>query len=191
VSEGTDETQEFQPPAVTTPLPVTAPTRPAGMNLGLIFLAVAAGAFLIGIAVASSMRTTPARGGVVASRHVGPSGATLRFPGGELRIPRGALASPTDISVRRQVFPNRVGVRLPAGATTGVIDSGRLVAYTFEPRDLGFRKPVSIVFRLSGDARNGTIFAAQGTRTTVLGGDVDPDRGTVTLEVRSFRFAAS
>jgi hypothetical protein len=193
VSEGTDETQEFRPPpsdSLTTPLPVTAPPRPGGASLGLIFLAVAAAAFLVGIAVASSMRT-PQRGTVVASRSVGASGATVRFRGGELRIPRGALASREEITIRRAVFPNRVGIRLPNDSTAGVLDRGRLVAYSFEPGDLGFRKPVEIVFRLSGEEENGTIFVSQGARTTVLGGDVDADRGTVTLEVRTFRFAAS
>jgi len=50
VSEGTDETQEFQAPqpSLTAPLPVqTSSPRVAPPNLGLLFLAVAAAAFLV------------------------------------------------------------------------------------------------------------------------------------------------
>jgi len=190
VSEGTDETQEFQAPqpSLTAPLPVqTSSPRVAPPNLGLLFLAVAAAAFLIGIAVASGMRA-PERGAIVAARHVTASGATITFKGGELVIPRDALAAPARITIRRAVLRNRVGVRVPS-QSAGVIDSGRLVVYSFSPHDLGFRRPVRIVFRLVGDAKNGTIFASDNNRTNVLGGTVDPDRGTVTLKVRTFRFS--
>jgi hypothetical protein len=186
VSEGGDPTVEFRTPERTAAFPVVGSTLPSPSVLALGFLALAAGAFLVGIAVASTMQPEPA-GSVVAAQQVGPSGGTVRFAGGELRIPSGALASRTKIVVRRTIVGQRVQVRPPRGAIV-VFEPGKLVAYGFEPEDVRFRQPAMIIFRLSERASDGAVFARLEDTTLLLGGDFDPDRGTVSIEVRDLRF---
>ena len=190
--EGPDETVEISTPSAepapaTTPLHVDedpAHARPAG--LGLLFIAVAAGGFLIGIALASTLRPATDEGTVAARGAVGPDGGTLRFDGGHLRIPRGALAEPVTIVVRRGRIDDRVEIRPPGEPI--VFQPGRLAAYTFGPRDVTFRRPVELTFRLPSDARNAAVFARTTEGTEALDGVIDADAGTATVEIRDFRF---
>jgi hypothetical protein len=175
----------MEAPAPTTVLPPPAePTRSS--VVALAFLAVAAAAFLIGIAVASTVRTAPT-GIVVASQRVGPGGANVRFEGGEIRLPPGALGAPTRIVVRRTVVTDRVRVRPPNGPLR-VYNPRELVAYIFEPRDIEFLRPVTVIFRLSGEPGGAASFARVGTATLLLGGTFDAERGTLTVETSDFRF---
>lgn len=162
---------------------------PAGPRPGVValaFLAVAAAFFLIGIAIASAMREGP-EGTVVASERVGPAGATIRFEAGELRVPSGAVAAPTQIVIRRSTVAEQIRVR-PPGRPVLVFESRELVAYTFEPLDVTFRRPVVIMFRPAKPTSNAAVFARLEDTTLLLSDQVDPDRGTVTIEVRDFRF---
>lgn len=154
--------------------------------MGLTFLAVAAGAFLIGIAAAAFVRDDPP-GVVVASQRAGPAGATVRFQGGEVRIPAGALAGSTRIVVRRTVVAERVRVR-PPGGVFQVYNPGELVAYVFEPAALDFLRPVTLIFRLDERDGDAAAFARVGGATLLLGGKVDIQRGTLAVEVSNFRF---
>jgi hypothetical protein len=189
--DGTDETRELGVPhgAETT---VTFGTRGPNVRptyLALLFCAVAAAGFLIGIAVAAASRPeAPAIGVVDAEQIVGPSGGTIRFADGQVEIPPDALAQPTRIVVRRSSFTDRVRVLPPAGSPE-VFEPGGLSAYSFEPANVVFHRPVQIVFRLPAGDRNGTAFARSGNDIVILGGTVDPDRETVTIAVRDLRFA--
>ncbi len=173
----TDSTDEFDKPSP------TPPGRPA--YLGLIFCAVAAGAFLIGIGLATATRTKSDES-TVATRTLGPAGGTIRFDGGDLRVPQGAVSEPTRFVVRRSLVHDRVRVR--AAGEPIVVEPGHLVAYSFSPVDVTFAKPVQITFRLPSGARNGSAFARSGNDIVLLSGIVDQARGTATVEVRDFRF---
>lgn len=191
MTKGPDPTIEFggKPPvepAPTVAIPPAAEGPSRSSVLGLTFLAVAAGAFLIGIAAAALVRDEPA-GLVAASQRAGPAGATIRFQGGEVRIPSGALANTTRIVVRRTVVAERVRVR-PPGGTFQIYNPGELVAYVFEPAELDFLRPVTLIFRLSERDGDAATFARVGDATLLLGGKVDRARGTVAVEVSDFRF---
>ena len=192
MTQGPDPTIEFgkAPPkdvSATVAIPEVSEESAARSSvLALTFLVVAAGAFLIGIAVASLSRAKP-EGAIVASQRVGQAGATVRFQGGELRIPSGALGKPERIVVRRTVVDDRVRVR-PPGRAFQVYDPGELVAYVFEPSDLEFIRPVTILFRLGARDGDAATFARVRGTTLLLGGEVDAERGTVAVQVSNFRF---
>ena len=157
-------------------------------QLALIVLAVAAAGFLVGIGIASLAPRTDDDPSL-ASQAVGPSGGTVRFDGGEIRIPSGALAEQRTISVHRTLVDRRV--RVDPGGDTGpiVFAPGRLAAYRFEPADITFAQPVQVTFRLPTGAENGTVFARSSLGGIVmLEGRIDADRGTATTVVRDFRF---
>jgi len=69
-----------------------------------------------------------------------------------------------------------------------VFDPGELVAYVFEPDDVEFLRPVTLVFRLRDDAGEATAFARVGDATLLLSGGIDTDRGIVAVVVSDFRF---
>ena len=190
MTEGSDPTVEIGTPTHapdrTIVFPAVDDHAPRPTILGLTFLAVAAGAFLIGIVLASTIRDAPP-GTVLASDSIGPSGGTVRFSGGEIRIPQGAVGSPTRVVVRRTVVAERVQVR-PPGRPVQVFDPGELVAYVFEPDDVEFLRPVTLVFRLRDDAGEATAFARVGDATLLLSGGIDTDRGIVAVVVSDFRF---
>lgn len=193
--DSTDETRQFPRPADDGP--GDEPTvvidatdrdrRPA--YLALIFCAVAAAGFLIGIAVAAASRPqAPSVGSLAIQQTIGPSGGTVRFDEGQIQIPPDALTQPVTIAVRRSSFSDRVRV-VPAGGSPEVFDPGGLTAYTFGPASVRFLRQAQIVFRLTPGSRNGTVFARTGNDIVILGGSVDPDRQTVTITVRDLRFA--
>lgn len=177
---------DMGPAAPTTVLPSDDDSSPRSSIVALTFLAVAAAAFLVGIAVASTVRENPP-GVVVVSQRAGPSGATIRFAGGEIRVPPGALGAPTRIVVRRTVVTRRVRVRPPSGSVR-VYDPGELVAYIFEPRNITFLRPVTLIYRLRTDAGGGVAFARLGNATLLLSGDYDSERGTLSVAISDFRF---
>jgi len=153
-----------------------------------MFCVMAAAGFLLGIAAAAATRPQPKTVGTInAQDTVGPTGGTIRFDDGQLEIPPGALAQPTVIVIRRSAFADRVRVMPPAGSPE-VFDPGGLDAYTFMPRNIRFKRSVRIVFRLPVGAHNGTAFERNGNDIVILGGSVDPDRETVTITARDFRF---
>lgn len=193
MSDGTDQTTELPPPgdqrpdtpeARTVQLPAAEPPAIRPQPVALIFLAVAAASFLVGIAIASATR--PQRDEtVVASDVVGPAGKTIRFVGGHIDVPRGAVTETVRIVVRRSTVNDRIRVE------STLVPPGRLIAYSFEPTDLEFREPVELVFDLPDDARNAAVFARRDSTVVLLSGTVDPDTGTATTLVRDFRFERS
>ena len=194
--DGTEETHAFgRPPEEPRPDEPTvtfdAHTHVRPGYLALVFCAVAAAGFLIGIGVAAASRPKPATpGDVNVQQVIGPSGGTIRFDDGQLQIPQDALAQPTRIVIRRSSFTDRIRVLPPAGSPE-VFDPGGLAAYAFEPTNVVFHRRVQIVFRLPAGDRNGTAFARSGSDIVILGGTVDPDRETVTISVDDFRFGRS
>ena len=154
--------------------------------MALTFLAVAAAAFLAGIAIATTMGEGDPGGVTLAAQRVGPGGGTVRFDGGELRLPPGALASSVRIVVRRTVVPQRVQVRPPNGPVR-IFQPRELAAYVFQPQELEFLRPVTLIFRLREEG-GATAFARVGEATILLGGEVDPERRTLAVEISDFRF---
>jgi hypothetical protein len=161
--------------------------RPAGSSrVALIFVAVAAASFLVGIGTASVTRPDDSDPELAAA-DVGPSGGTIRFEGGEVRVPDDALSQAVRISVHRSVVDRRVSI--DAGKEEVVYEPDRLVAYRFLPADVTFRESVEITFRLPSGARNGTAFALRPDGSVaLLAGTLDADRGTAAIEVTDFRF---
>jgi hypothetical protein len=170
---------------------IDVPGGRGSSQLALIVLAVAAGGFLVGIATASVVPRSQDDPALV-SQSVGPSGGIVRFDGGEVRVPSGALAEQRTIAVHRSVVDRRVRIDPGGKADPIVYEPGRLVAYRFEPDDITFAQPVQIAFRLPAGAENGTVFA-RGSRggIVLLKGNVDADRGTATTFVRDFRFGGA
>ena len=193
MTDGGDPTADIDRPVPPTSAAPTAfitevhDEQPRTAVIALSFLVIAAGAFLVGIAAASTIKDDPP-GTVLASQSVGPSGGTVRFSGGEIRGPQGAVGSPMEVTVRRTVVGQRVQVR-PPGRNVLVFDPGELVAYVFEPEDADFLRPVTLVFRLEGKTSDATAFARVGRTTLFLsGGGIDTERGVVAVEVPDFRF---
>lgn len=185
MSQGSDPTIQFTAPDSTTVIPaVNDPNRPA--TVALTFLAVAAAAFLAGIAAASTVRDAP-EGVQLVSQTVGPGGGTIRFEGGEIRVPSGAVSGQTRIVVRRTTVAERVRIR-PPGRPVQVYDPGELHAYIFEPAGLEFLRPVTLRFRIGERDGDAAAFARVGEATLQLGGEVDPDGRTLSIEVSDFRF---
>jgi hypothetical protein len=172
---------------------IDVPASRRTSQLALVVLAVAAGGFLLGIGTASIV-PRPDDDGVppLVAQQVGPSGGIVRFDGGEVRVPSGALAGQRTIEVHRFVVDRRVRVDPGGKADPIVFAPGRLVAYRFEPEDVTFAEPVQIAFRLPAGAENGTVFA-RGSRggIVLLEGKIDADRGTATTVVRDFRFGGA
>lgn len=180
--EDVDATHEI---AQTSPLPIIATaTRPS--QLALMFLAVAAASFLLGLAVSAATRPRPIDESL-ASREVGPDGDTIRFEGGFLRIPEGALSGVETITIRRSTVSDRIRVE-GVGDDPLLFQPGRLVAYSFEPSDITFREPAELTFRLPEGARNGTVFARRGNTVVLLSGNVDVERGTASTHISDFAF---
>lgn len=188
-----DETAEISPSArhdgLTSAAPTTQLERPAPTvrrsQVALIFVAVAAASFLVGLALASGTRSR-STDEAIASADIGPSGGTIRFEGGQVRVPEGAVDEVVHFVVRRGTVDDRI--RVDAADAPLVFEPGKLTAYRFEPTNVTFRQPVELLFRLPVGARNGTVFARRGTTVVLLEGTVDADRGTATTRVRDFRF---
>jgi hypothetical protein len=191
-----DETAEISPSArddgPSSGAPTTQLERPPptvrGSQIALIFVAVAAASFLVGLALASGTRSGSTDASI-ATREIGPAGGTIRFDGGQVRVPEGAVDEVVRFVVRRGTVDDRI--RVDAADSPIVFEPGKLTAYRFEPEDVTFRKPVELLFRLPVGARNGTVFARRGTTIVLLSGTVDADRGTATTHVRDFRFGGS
>lgn len=186
---GAEDTVEIRPLEHTVELPVQPPPPRLHPSTWLLFVTVAAAALLAGVALAAVVRSTPT-GAVVARATVGPKGGTLLFDGkGILRIPAGALREPVPIVIRRSVVRERLRVRPPDGPLH-VIDPNTLVAYTFEPADATFARPVAITLPLSQERRPGAVFASGNGTVIFLDGTVDADAGTITVEVVDLQFRA-
>jgi hypothetical protein len=123
---------------------------------------------------------------VAATETVGPDGGFIRFDGGDLRVPDGAVSEPLRFTVRRSIVTDRVRVR--AEGEPIVVQPGQLAAYSFAPGNVTFEVPVELTFRLPPGVRNGTVFARKGNEIILLTGTVDQARGTATIELKDFRF---
>jgi hypothetical protein len=190
VPDDADETQRgFAPPptglsqpAPTTPIGVTPDTpgrvtarAPRASAFALAFVAVAAASFLLGVGLATA--THPAEEDVeIAHQRVGPSGGTVRFAGGEIHIPDGALSEELTIVVSRT-------------RAAGPTDTSSYT-YRFGPADVTFLEPVELTFSLPHRALNAVVFVLEDGSVEPLPARLDADRGTATTAVRDFRFEA-
>lgn len=187
-----DQTSELPAPRDAAPSPdVTAPipARPAhglrASQIALVFVAVAAASFLVGIAIAT-VGDGSGDGDLLVSTDVGPRGRTIRFDGGQLTFPAGAVTTTTRVAVTSARVTDRL--RVATDDDPLIIEPGELVAYGFEPTDVTFHEPVEVTFRLPEGARNGAVFVRRGDDIILLTGTIDPVRGTATTRVRDFRF---
>lgn len=174
-----DETRDhgFTPPGTGTHSAPTTPIRvtPRASAYALASVAVAAAAFLLGIAVATATRSIE-REEVIARQSVGPSGGTVRFAGGQISVPDGAL------SEERTIVVSRTRVTAATGTQS--------YAYGFGPADLTFLAPVELTFRLPRGAGNAVVFVQEDGSVEPLPVRLDPGRGTATATVRDLRFEA-
>lgn len=190
---GNDQTSEIARPRdpssvtadQTTPIPVPG-HRLETPQVALLFVAIAAGALLIGIAVAQITRPGTDET-VLAEADVDRAGRTVRFEGGHLLFPPGAVTERIRVVVTSSLVEDRLRVLQEDDPI--VVEPGRLVAYRFAPTDVTFAEPVEIVLRLEEGTRNGVLFTRSGDEVVLVQGTIDPARATATVRVRDFRFA--
>lgn len=186
IDRGAEETVEIRPPEATVQMPAASGRLHPG--IWIVFVAVAFVAFIAGAVAAAATRTED-DGRVVAQAEIGPGGGTLRFGSvGQLRIPPRSLTGRHRFTVRRTVIGERLRVHAPEG-TLHVFEPNELAAYSFAPRDVTFARPASVVLPLEEPERNGAAFAAANGTVLFLDGTVDPDAGTVTVEISDLRFS--
>jgi hypothetical protein len=196
VSDPTSPTSEVPAPTVDVPGAGGDPTSridvphrgPSRSQLPLVFIAVAAACFLVGIAVATTTRPA-VLDTVLAEGDVGPDGGTIRFATGQLVFPAKAVDGELHVTVRRSTIDDRLRIRHDGRDIA--IEPGELRAFRFEPAGVAFAEPVEITFRLPEDARNGSVFVIGSDGARPLEGTIDPARGTATVRVRDFSFEGS
>lgn len=147
------------------------------------FVLVATLSLLSGLGLAAMAARDPGSQ-VVAEARVGPEGGDIQLPGGMIRIPQGALDAEHTIRVEHSSLDQRLRVRGPDG-TIEEFAPGTLSTFTFEPADLRFAEPVTIV--LDGQ---GTVLAVRDGTVLFLPGAVDLGAGTVTFQVTDLSFRA-
>ena len=168
----------------TTPIGIRATVLQPG-QVFLLFVAVAAAAFLLGIAIATASRPASSDE-MLAEADIGPAGGTVRFDGGHVVFPTDAVGRQVHIVIRGSRVDDRLQVKIPGEPL--VVEPGELMAYAFEPSNLTFQRPVEITLRLPEGTRNGSVFARRGDEIVVLAGTIDPARATATTRVSDFRF---
>jgi hypothetical protein len=158
------------------------PERPnvAGWLIALIVIV----ALLLGGILGYTQRQ-PSDENVVARGLVGPDGATLTFPGGgQLVIPRNALPTATVVKIRKETVDRSIRLGVEGDPRVTVYDPGELVVYVFEPPDLNFQAPVTIVLPRHGSGS--AVLVDDRGEPRVVAGEVKGD--TVTIETTSFAF---
>ena len=171
----------------------TAPSAPmterlvmpeAGRSLaGGLIATIVVVALLVG-GVFGYRQHRPSDANVVARALVGPGGGVLTFDGtGKLTIPKGALPSPTAITVRRDTIDERVRLGAEGAAGTVTYEPGELVVYAFEPPDLRFQQPVTIELPRNGDG-SAVFVDAPGAPRVIPG---EPSGNVVKLTTNELR----
>jgi hypothetical protein len=136
-------------------------------------------------AVLGYTQTRPSDNNVVARALVSPNGGVMKFDGpGRLTVPKGALSSPTAITIRRDTVDHPVRLGAEGDPRSVTYDAGELVVYAFEPSDLRFQQPVTIELPRRG--KGSAVFVDVGGSPHVVPGQAKDD--TVTIQTMSFSF---
>ena len=181
------ETVAAPRPAARTPAYVTerivVPTR-ASLAPWLIGLIVVV-ALVVGAALGYT-QTRPSDRNVVARALVSPSGGVMKFDGaGRLTVPKGALSSPTAITIRRDTIGHPVRLGAEGDPRSVTYEAGELVVYAFEPSDLRFQQPVTIELPRVGDG-SAVFVNVRGSPHVV---PAQADGTTVKVQTLSFSFS--
>lgn len=149
--------------------------------IGLIIVV----ALVVGAALGYT-QTRPSDRNVVARALVSPNGGVMRFDGsGRLSVPKGALPSPTAITIRRDTVDHPVRLGAEDDPRSVTYRAGELVVYAFEPADLRFQQPVTIELPRVGDA-SAVFVDVRGSPHVV---PAQADGKTVRIQTLSFSFS--
>jgi len=160
---------------------------PARRGYGWLIALVVAVAIVAGAAIGYTQHR-PSDRGVVARALVGPDGGTMRFDQvGTLTVPRGALSSPTAITIRRASIDKRVRLGAANDPRAREYAPGELVVYAFEPAGLRFQQPVTIELPRNGNGS--AVFVDADAGPQVIAGT--PDGNVVRITTTSFAFDAT
>lgn len=177
----TVQLQPVGPPTVDLPPPPIRPVR-----WGLVAVALLIGVIVGGL-VAATRERAPA-GRVIARLTLSPAGTTAAFDGGTIVAPRGAVATPTRVVVRRTTNDERMTLRPPGSRSQRSYAPGELALYSFEPADVRFGRPVTVTFRIASDDP-GVAFVVDGDRVLFVPGRAEPDRRIVVVRTMDLGFA--
>ena len=162
---------------------IVVPARPslAPWLIGLIVVI----ALLVG-AVLGYTQTRPSDRNVVARALVSPNGGVMKFDGsGKLTVPKGALSSPTAITIRRDTVDHPVRLGAEDDPRSVTYEAGELVVYAFEPSDLRFQQPVTIELPRAGNG-SAVFVNVRGSPHVV---PADAGGKTVKVQTMSFTFS--
>lgn len=170
-------------------VPFGATGRWISRNRWVFLTFVALASLLIGV-VAGFVLPARDAGEIVADVPVGPGGASVTFDGqGKLEIPKGAIAKPERIIIRKTVIRERVSANSPAGIPL-VFPPGTLAVYIFQPANLTFTVPVTIILPLPAGAPAGIIFVFANGQLRFFGGRINLANRTIRAQAMSFGFVA-
>jgi hypothetical protein len=114
-------------------------------NLGILIAVVLIVLSLLGRYIYAVATTKPDRGDVIASFKVDEAGGRFKFDRvGEIRVPKGALAIPITIRVRRSIPNKQVRINTANGGTA-ILPAGTFPVYDFEPKSVEFLKQVMLI----------------------------------------------
>jgi hypothetical protein len=159
-------------------VPADGRTRWLGvLGIVLIVASLLAGGYF-GYASSSDDRNVIARGTVT------ERGGGLTFDSaGRIEIPSGAVSSEVTITVRRVRINRPVRLSRGSGESPITYDRGELSAYSFEPSDLTFLRPITIEL----PARNGgALLIARANSLVVIPAERRGDTLVVTTQQLSF-----
>lgn len=162
----------------TQPFP-TAPYETSGGRSQWRTIGIAA-VLAIVVGVVAAFMWPASAGELVADASVGPAGGAIPFnDGGEMRIPKGAVKSPQQFTVRK------TAIREPARIGGMLYPAGSLPLYLFSPLTINFGETVTVVLPLPAGAIAGRIYVISDGRLTLIA--VRPaEDGTVRISVIGF-----
>lgn len=158
---------------------------PPRMSLAPWLMALIIIVALAGGATLGYTQTRPSDKNVVARALVSPNGGVMRFEeAGRLSVPKGALSSPTAITIRRSTLDHPVRLGAEDDPRSITYQPGELVVYSFEPSDLRFQQPVTIELPRRGDG-TAVFVDVRGSPHVVAG---QANGKAVTIQTMSFSF---
>ena len=175
--------QTLQPP----PTAEFPTKRNENRKLLLIGISALLVTLLVRVGVSAMNAEPEPEGEIVAQLPVGPEGGKTKIDGGgEIKVPRNALAKRETIVVRRRTVPDRIRAVSPLNGSTIVIPAGAQIVYIFSPIDLVFLRPITITLPAPDGRNQGLVFVSANGQIVFVQGAAG--QGTVTVRVNSFDF---